>query len=149
VGSSADIRKWIGPATQVIDLKGRFAAPGFNDAHVHFYSGGLDLASVQLRDAASEAEFRDRIRDFTSKLPAGRWVLGGNWDHETWTPARLPTRQLIDSGSGDHPVFVSRLDGHMALANSRALQLAGITRNTPDPPGGVIVKDANGEPTGV
>ena len=149
VGTTADIRKWIGAKTQVIDLAGRLAVPGFNDAHVHFASGGENLASVQLRDAKSEDEFRARIAAFAAKLPAGRWITGGGWDHENWTPARLPTRQLIDEASAGHPAFVSRLDGHMALANSKALQLAGITRETPDPPGGTIVRDASGEPTGV
>ena len=149
VGSSDEIRKWIGRSTQVMDLGGKLALPGFNDAHVHFYSGGENLASVQLRHAKSEAEFRDRIAQFAATLPAGRWVTGGGWDHENWTPARLPERQWIDSVSAGHPVFVSRLDGHMALANSEALKLAGITRETPDPPGGTIVRDAAGEPTGV
>jgi predicted amidohydrolase YtcJ len=149
VGSNDEIRKWIGPTTQVMDLGGKLALPGFNDAHVHFYSGGENLASVQLRHAKSEAEFRDRIAEFAATLPAGRWVTGGGWDHENWTPARLPTRQWIDAVSAGHPVFVNRLDGHMALANSEALKLAGITRETPDPPGGTIVRDAAGEPTGV
>jgi predicted amidohydrolase YtcJ len=148
VGSTAAIQKWIGSSTQVIDLHSRLVTPGFNDAHVHFYGGGSDLAHVQLREARSETEFRDRIREFAAKLPDDRWVLGGNWDHENWTPARLPTRQLIDEATGNHPAFVSRLDGHMALANTRALRLAEITRETPDPPGGVIVRDASGEPTG-
>lgn len=148
VGTSEEIQKWVGAGTQVIDLHGRFVVPGFNDAHVHFSSGGADLASVQLRDARSQAEFRDRLRDFSAKLPKGRWILGGNWDHENWTPASLPTRQLIDGVTGDHPVFVSRLDGHMSLANTLALKMAGITRDTADPPGGVIVRDAGGEPTG-
>jgi predicted amidohydrolase YtcJ len=149
VGSTDDIRRWAGPSTQVIDLAGRLVVPGFNDAHVHFYTGGTHLSQVQLRDAKSEAEFRDRIGLFATKLPAGRWILGGDWDHENWTPPRLPTRQLIDQAAGDHPVFVNRLDGHMCLANSAALKLAGITRDTPDPPGGTIVRDANGEPAGV
>ncbi|MGI8742615.1 MAG: amidohydrolase [Bryobacteraceae bacterium] len=149
VGSTVEIRKWAGPGTRVVDLGGKRVVPGFNDAHVHFYSGGLNLAGVQLRDARSEAEFRDRIRAFAARLPSGRWVLGGDWDHENWTPARLPTRQLIDAVTGDHPVFVSRLDGHMSLANSQALKIAGITRETPDPPGGTIVRDEHGEPTGV
>jgi len=149
VGSSDEIRKWIGRSTQVMDLGGKLALPGFNDAHVHFYSGGENLASVQLRHAKSEAEFRDRIAQFAATLPAGRWVTGGGWDHENWTPARLPERQWIDAVSAGHPVFVNRLDGHMALANSEALKLAGITRETPDPPGGTIVRDAAGEPTGV
>jgi predicted amidohydrolase YtcJ len=149
VGSNADIRKWIGPGTQVIDLGGKLVLPGFNDAHVHFVDGGGNLASVQLRDTKSEAQFRERLAEFAARLPAGRWITGGDWDHENWTPARLPTRQLIDEASAGHPVFVERLDGHMALANSQALKMAGITRDTPDPPGGTIVRDAAGEPTGV
>jgi predicted amidohydrolase YtcJ len=149
VGSNGDIRKWIGAGTQVIDLGGKLVLPGFNDAHVHFFSGGENLASVQLRDAKSEAEFRARIAEFAAHQPAGRWITGGEWDHENWMPARLPTRQLIDDASAGHPVFVERLDGHMALANSQTLKLAGITRDTPDPPGGAIVRDASGEPTGV
>jgi hypothetical protein len=149
VGSTAEVRKWIGPQTRVIDLQGKLLVPGFNDAHVHFFKGGADLASVQLRDAGSETEFRRRIRDFAASLPKGRWITGGNWDHENWTPARLPTRQLIDDITPDNPVFINRLDGHMALANSLALKLAGITRETPDPPGGTIVRDERGEPTGV
>jgi predicted amidohydrolase YtcJ len=149
VGTTADIQKWAGPQTQTIDLGGRLLLPGFNDAHVHFYTGGTHLSQVQLRDAKSETEFRDRIHRFANALPAGRWILGGDWDHESWTPARLPTRQLIDDAASDHPVFVNRLDGHMCLANSLALKLAGITRATPDPPGGTVVHDANGEPSGV
>lgn len=149
VGSSDEVRKWVGPHTKVIDLAGKLVTPGFNDAHVHFYAGGSHLASVQLRDARSEAEFRERIRQYAARLPKGRWILGGDWDHENWTPARLPTRQLIDEAAGDHPVFINRLDGHMSLANTMALKLAGVTRNTPDPPGGAIVRDANGEPTGI
>lgn len=149
VGTSDEIRKLVGPQTRVIDLQGRRVVPGFNDAHVHFYNGGAGLASVQLRDAKSEAEFRNRIRDFAARSPKGRWVLEGNWDHESWSPARLPTRQLIDDVTPDNPAFVQRLDGHMALANSLALKLAGVTRDTPNPPGGEIVRDANGEPTGV
>jgi predicted amidohydrolase YtcJ len=149
VGSNQEIRKWIGPKTKVIDLQARRVVPGFNDAHVHFFDGGAGLASVQLRDARTPEDFRDRIRDFAAKMAKGRWVLKGNWDHENWTPAQLPTRQLIDGVTPDNPVFINRLDGHMALVNSPALKLAGITRETPDPPGGTIVRDANGEPTGV
>jgi len=149
VGSNGEIRKWIGAGTEVLDLAGKLVLPGFNDAHVHFFSGGENLASVQLRDAKSEEEFRKRIAEFAVKQPSGRWISGGGWDHENWTPARLPTRQSIDAVTAGHPVFVNRLDGHMGLANSQALQLAGISRDTPDPPGGTIVRDAAGEPTGV
>jgi predicted amidohydrolase YtcJ len=149
VGSNDEIRRWIGSATQVIDAAGKLVLPGFNDAHVHFLDGGQSVESVALRDAKSEAEFRQRIADFATRQPAGRWITGGEWDHENWTPARLPSRQLIDGVSAGHPVFVERLDGHMALANTQALGLAGITRHSPDPPGGTIVRDASGEPTGV
>ncbi len=149
VGKSDEIRRWAGARTQVIDLKGRRVTPGFNDAHVHFYTGGSQLAGVQLRDARSEKEFADRIARFAAKTPKGRWITGGNWDHENWIPSRLPTRQLIDAVTPDHPVFVNRLDGHMALANSLALKMAGITRETKDPPGGEIVRDEQGEPTGI
>ncbi|HQR35845.1 MAG TPA: amidohydrolase family protein, partial [Blastocatellia bacterium] len=128
VGSTKDIRRWIGTQTKVIDLQGKRVVPGFNDAHVHFLDGGAGLASVQLRDAGSQEEFRKRIGEFAAKLPKGRWVLNGNWDHENWKPASLPTRQLIDAVTQNNPVFINRLDGHMALANSQALKLAGITR---------------------
>jgi len=149
VGSSREARKWIGAQTKVIELQGKRVVPGFNDAHVHFLDGGAGLASVQLRDAASPEEFRKRIGEFAARLPKGRWVLNGNWDHENWKPANLPTRQLIDAVTPDNPVFINRLDGHMCLANSLALKLAGVTRDTKDPDGGTIVRDANGEPTGV
>jgi predicted amidohydrolase YtcJ len=149
IGSTEEIRKWIGVNTRVVDLQGKRVTPGFNDSHVHFLDGGMGLASVQLRDARTPEEFRDRIRDFAAKLPKGRWILNGNWDHENWTPPALPTRRLIDAVTPDNPVFINRLDGHMCLANSLALKLAGVTRQTPDPPGGAIVRDAGGEPTGV
>jgi hypothetical protein len=149
VGSTQEIERWIGPQTRKIDLRGKLVLPGFNDSHVHFADAGADLAHVQLRTARSQAEFRERIRAYAAQAPAGRWILGGNWDHENWTPAVLPTRQLIDEAAGDHPVFIQRLDGHMALANTKTLQLAGITRHTDDPPGGAIVRDSSGEPTGV
>jgi len=149
VGSTEEIRKWVGANTKVIDLQGMRVTPGFNDSHVHFLDGGMGLASVQLRDARTPEEFRDRIRDFARKLPKGRWILNGNWDHENWTPSALPTRRLIDEVTPDNPVFINRLDGHMCLANSPALKLAGVTRETSDPPGGTIVRDADGEPTGV
>jgi predicted amidohydrolase YtcJ len=152
VGTTKEIQKWVGPQTRVIDLNGKRVVPGFNDAHVHFLDGGAGLASVQLRDAASPEEFRRRIGEFAAKLPKGRpyrWLLNGNWDHENWKPASLPTRQLIDAVTPDNPVFINRLDGHMCLANSLALKLAGVTRDTKDPDGGSVVRDASGEPTGV
>src|ERR1043166_4934766 len=149
VGLTQKIQALAGPNTRIIDAAGRLVLPGFNDAHVHFMSGGFQLSSVNLRDAHTPKEFANRIGEFATKLPAGRWVTGGDWDHELWPEARLPTKETIDQCSRDTPVFVNRLDSHMALANSLALKLAGITRDTQDPDGGVIVRDAAGEPTGV
>jgi predicted amidohydrolase YtcJ len=148
-GTSAEVLRLAGPSTRVIDLHGRRVVPGFNDAHVHFVTGGLVLANVQLLDASSQAEFRDRMGRFARSQPAGAWILSGIWDHERWTPAALPTHQLIDDVTPKNPVFVMRLDGHMALANALAMKLAGVDRNTPDMPGGVIVRDAEGNPTGM
>lgn len=149
VGSEADVRPLACDSTRVIEAGGRLVLPGFNDAHVHFMDGGQGLSSVDLRDAQSQQEFARRIGEFAATLEPGEWILNGNWDHENWSPNDLPTRQLIDAATPDNPVFVQRLDGHMALANSLALELAGITRDTPDPPGGEIVRDPDGEPTGV
>ena len=147
VGSTAEISKR--SADRVIDLHGRLAVPGFIDNHTHFIDGGFELSRVQLRDAATQQEFARRIGVYAKQSGAGAWITGGEWDHTIWSPPALPTRQLIDALTPANPVFVSRLDGHMALANSVALELAGVTRETPDPPGGTIVHDANGEPTGV
>lgn len=149
VGSNAEIDALCGRETQVVDLEGRLLLPGFHDSHVHFYTGGTRLASVQLRDARTPAEFRERIAAFAKKLPKGRWITGGDWDHENFPNAELPVKEWIDAVTGEHPVFVNRLDGHMALANSVALRMAGITRETKDPPGGAIVRDGAGNPTGV
>lgn len=122
--------------------------PGFIDNHTHLVMGGLQLGRVQLRDAASPTEFATRIAAHAKKLGSGAWITGGSWDEQRWDPPRLPTRDVIDDVTRDNPVFVSRLDVHMALANSLALRIAGITRETPDPPGGTIGRDANGEPDG-
>jgi predicted amidohydrolase YtcJ len=154
VGSNAELQTMSGPHTRVIDARGQLVLPGFNDAHVHFLSGGFQLASVDLRDANTPAEFAERIRRFAIKTRKGSWITGGDWDHERWPTsagkAPLPTREMIDGFTPDTPVFVNRLDGHMALANTLALKLAGITRETKDPPGGLIVRDAKtGEPTGI
>ncbi len=148
VGTNAQIKQWIGPKTRSIDAHGKTVLPGFIDAHVHFSSGGAELSGVQLRQAATPAEFAQRIGEYARKLPRGEWILGGEWDHEMWG-GTLPNREWIDALTPDHPVLVSRYDGHMALANSLALRLAGVTRDTPTPAGGTIVKDARGEPIGL
>jgi predicted amidohydrolase YtcJ len=149
VGSDSDTRAFIGPKTRVIDAKGRVVVPGFNDAHVHFLETGVQLSSVDLRDAKTPQEFVDRIKAFAAKLPKGRWILGGKWDHENWTPNNLPTAAMIDAVTPDNPVFIDRLDGHMALANTLAMTLAKVDKSVKDVAGGEIVRDANGNPTGV
>ncbi|MDF1503110.1 amidohydrolase [Roseisolibacter sp. H3M3-2] len=148
VGSSAEVRKLAGPRARVVDAAGGMVVPGFVDAHVHFVDGGFRLASVQLRDARTPADFVARLKAFAATVPAGTWITGGDWDHEAWG-GELPTRAWIDAATPDHPVWVNRLDGHMALANSAALRAAGVTRATPDVDGGTIVRDAAGEPAGV
>src|SRR5439155_1098325 len=153
VGSNAEVNQMAGPRTRIIDAGGRLVLPGFNDAHVHFLSGGFHLSGVHLRDAKSPEEFAKRIGDFAktlSRTNENRWITGGEWDHEVWPGAPLPTKDLIDPLTPNTPVFVSRLDGHMALANSLALKLAGVNPQTKDPPGGAIVRyPKTGEPTGI
>lgn len=149
VGDSATILKLAGSNTKVIELRGRRVVPGFNDAHVHFYMGGDGLTSVQLHDASSPEKFRKIIAAFARTMPKGEWMLNGNWDHERWTPDELPTHELIDDVTPDNPVFVNRSDGHMCLANALAMKLAGVDKNTPEVPGGVIVRDKGGNPTGI
>lgn len=149
VGDDASVSGLIGPRTRVVELAGRLVVPGFNDAHVHFLDGGFGLLSVDLRPATDEADFARRLGDHARTLPKGTWILQGNWDHHAWPSKAEPTRHLIDAVTPEHPVFVSRLDGHMALANSLALRLAGITRDSAAPAGGEIVRDAKGEPTGL
>jgi predicted amidohydrolase YtcJ len=149
VGSEDEVKQWIGPKTKVIDAGGKTIVPGFNDAHVHFMETGYQLASVDLRDAKTPQEFVARIKAFAAKLPKGRWITGGQWDHENWTPNNLPTASLIDAATPDHPVFINRLDGHMALANSLAMRLAGVDKTVKDVAGGEIVRDASGNPTGI
>jgi len=148
VGSDSDVEILRGTGTKTIDAAGKLLVPGFNDAHVHFVDGGLQLDSVQLNDATGTDEFVRRVREQAQKTPKGEWIKGGDWDETKWTPAKLPTKELIDGVTPDNPVFLSRYDGHSALANSSALRLAGITPQTPDPPGGAIVRDAQGNPTG-
>ena len=150
VGSSAEISKLMrtAPQARVIDAKGGMLTPGFIDSHVHFIDGGHRLASVQLRDAKTPAEFVARIKAYAATVAPGTWITGGDWDHQNWG-GELPRRDWIDSVSPDNPVWVSRLDGHMALANSAALAAAKVTNATRDVDGGTIVRDAAGAVTGI
>jgi len=149
VGTNSEVNAWRGPQTAVYDARGALITPGFNDAHVHFIDGGNHLKEVQLKDAKTPQEFARRIAERAALTPKGEWVTGGDWDEQQWTPAALPTKELIDSLTPDMPVWVNRYDGHESLANSVLLKMAGITAKTPDPAGGEIVHDAEGNPTGV
>lgn len=148
VGSNIEIEKYKGPGTEVIDLNGAFVTPGFIDCHVHFLTGGFNLSGVQLREAKTKEEFVNRIKAFAETVPVGTWILGGDWDHENWG-GELPTRQWIDEVTPNHPVWVTRLDGHMSLANTAALKAAGVDQSVKDVEGGTIVRDANGNLTGI
>lgn len=149
IGTDDNIREWIGEKTRVVDARGNTVLPGFIDSHVHFSTGGLRLSGVQLRDATTPDEFVRRISEYAQKIPAGEWICGGLWDHELWTGLPLPNREWIDSSTLYNPVMISRYDGHMCLANSAALKLAGINRETISPIGGLIERDPLGEPTGI
>lgn len=150
VGASDAIRASAERGTRIIDARGCTLLPGFNDAHVHFISGGFSLMEVDLRPARSPKEMAALVSGFAARAKPGEWILGGDWDHERWPGAPLPRREMIDRVVADRPVFVRRLDGHMALANTLALERAGISRQTPNPPGGEIVRDPKTQdPTGL
>jgi predicted amidohydrolase YtcJ len=150
VGDSSDVAELAGPATTILANGRNMVTPGLMDGHLHFLDGGFQLASLDLRSSRSPEEFVARIKAFALERRPGEWILGGDWDHENWTGTPLPRKEWIDSVTPNNPVFVSRLDGHMGLANSAALAKAGIGRTTRDIPGGVIVRDPRtGDPTGI
>ena len=149
VGDSAEVARYVGGSTKILRADGGLVVPGFADGHTHFIDGGFQLASVDLRDAATPQEFIRRLKEYAATLQPGEWITGGDWDHELWRGTPLPQRDWIDSVTPNNPVFVNRLDGHMALANSAALKAAAVTRATPTPPGGEVLRDATGEPLGV
>src|ERR1700683_2720364 len=147
---AAEVQALIGPNTRVIDLGGKFAMPGFNDSHIHLFGAAYAKLQIDFTGVKSIAEFQDRIRARLKDYKPGEWILGRGWDHTLWPEKKFPTRQDLDAVSTDDPMVFGRLDGHVAIANSRALQIAGVKRDTPDPPGGHIERDASsGEPTGM
>jgi predicted amidohydrolase YtcJ len=149
VGRMVDVMKLKGAETQVVDLGGHFVMPGFNDAHLHLADAGLQKLSVDLTGVKTLEEFRARVQAKVEKAKPGEWILGGGWDETTWPIPTLPSRWDLDQVSDGHPVFLDRVDGHLAVANTRALQLASVTLASRDPEGGKIDRDANGQPTGI
>ena len=145
----ADAAPWRRAAGQVVDLAGAHVFPGMTESHGHLVGYGAALEQVDLEDATSLDEVVRRVRQAAVRLPPGAWVLGWGWDQNLWSDKRFPTNQTLSAAVVEHPVLLRRVDGHAALANTRALAAAGITRVTPDPPGGRIVRDADGRPTGV
>jgi len=149
VGDSAELARYIGSKTQVLDARGGLIMPGFADGHTHFVDGGFQLASIDLRNAASPQEFVRRIKEYAAHLKPGEWILGGDWDHTLWRGAPLPRHDWIDSVTPNNPLFLSRLDGHMALANAAAMRAAKVSRETRVPGGGEMPRDARGDPIGI
>lgn len=149
VGARDEIMKMKGSETKVVDLGGRFVMPGFNDAHMHLASAGLEKLNVDMVGVKTLDEFRKRLRAKAEAAAPGEWVVGGGWDETLWPVKVLPRRWDLDEVSGGHPVFLSRIDGHIGVANTRALQLAGVTAATKDPEGGKIDRDESGTPTGI
>ncbi|MGZ4837371.1 MAG: amidohydrolase [Terriglobales bacterium] len=148
VGTSDALRKRKGPRTQVIDLGGHFVMPGLNDAHLHLANGGFEMLNVELSEVKSLEEMKARIAARVKSAGPGEWILGRGWDDTKWTAQKIPTRQDLDSVTGDHPALFIRTDGHMLVANTAALRIAGITKQTQDPEGGRIDRDNKGEPEG-
>ena len=149
VGKTADLQKLKGPQTQVIDLGGHFVMPGFNDAHLHLAEAGQQRLTLNLEGVKSLDELRERVLAKVQTAKPGAWILGGGWDETQWLVKALPSRWDLDEVSGGHPVFLDRVDGHLAVANTRALQLASITLASRDPQGGQIDRNESGEPTGI
>ncbi len=148
VGTTPEISKLKGRHTQVVDLGGHFVMPGFNDAHLHLANGGFEKLNVELSGTKSLQEMQARIAARVKTASPGEWIVGRGWDDTKWTVQKIPTRQDLDAVTGDHPAYFSRTDGHMIVANTKALQIAGVTKQTPDPPGGRIDREASGDPAG-
>lgn len=148
IGPNSEVNNFKTETTKVVDAQGQFITPGFIDAHVHLLMGGNSLLNVQLRDASTKEEFINKIASFTKQLKPNQWIVEGNWDHTLWG-GELPNKEWVDKYTKDIPVAIYRMDGHMILANSAALKIAGIDKNTADIENGEIVKNANGEPTGI
>src|SRR5882762_7795406 len=148
VGTEREIKAQRGPSTSVIDAKGHLVLPGFTDCHIHFMDGSLGLTRVDLNDSGTVAEIQKRVKAYADSHATEPWIQGMGWTYPTFKPTGLPDKKILDEVVPDRPVFLIAFDGHSSWANSKALAMAGIDRNTPDPPNGKIVRDESGEATG-
>ncbi|MGA2002572.1 MAG: amidohydrolase [Terriglobales bacterium] len=148
VGDRKQVEELRGPSTRIIDAGGRLLLPGFTDCHIHFMQGSLGLTHVILDGATTVAEIQKRVKTYADAHPNEPWILGMGWTYPVFGPAAVPNKKMLDDVIADRPVYLDAFDGHSAWANSKALALAGIDRNTPNPPNGEIVRDENGDPTG-
>ncbi len=149
VGTESDILKLKGPSTTTVDLQGHFVMPGFNDAHMHLTEAGFKKLTVDLTGTHSIEEFRDRIRKRVETAAPTEWIRGSGWDETLWQEKELPSRWDIDEVTSDHPVYLERIDGHVAVANTLALKMARVTLASKDPEGGEIGRDISGQPNGI
>ena len=150
-GSNEEIGKYINTGvTKILDLKGKLALPGFNDAQIHFVGGVASLLKINLNGVTALEEIQRRVKEKAKQIEDGEWIFGRGWDHEILPGKKWPQKELIDIAAPKNPVVLTRVDGHSCLVNSMVLNISGITKNTPDPSGGAIVKDKiTGEPTGI
>ncbi len=149
VGAYSEAERWIGPKTEVVDLKGQLMLPGFNDAHCHLLNGGFQLMRVNLIGVKTLKEIQERVRGTVQHAPKGAWVQGRGWDQTLFNNGAWPTKEMLDRAAPNTPVYLRRVDGHSSWVNSEALKRANITKDTPDPAGGEIVRDKSGNPTGI
>ncbi|MDQ3233308.1 MAG: amidohydrolase family protein, partial [Pseudobdellovibrionaceae bacterium] len=147
-GSLKDLKTWQGPTTRLIDLKGKAVYPGFHEGHGHLKGLGYQIVRLDLAGVNSLTVVQNQVKDEIKNTPASEWVLGRGWDQNLWSKKEFPSRQDLDKLGAQAPVALTRVDGHALWVNSLALQKAGITRQTPDPAGGKIIRDAEGEATG-
>src|SRR5579883_3492830 len=149
VGTNDEVHRLAGQYATLIDLRGRTMLPGFIDAHIHLLETAYLAQQIDAGGCSSEDEVADLVRERAAHTPAGRWLLGGHWDKNNWPGNHFPSTRSLDAAAPQHPVALWSKDGHLLWVNSLALQRAGITEETPDPPNGAILRDGAGEPTGI
>ncbi len=148
VGNNAGVEKFVGDKTRVVDLQGKMVLPGFHDSHVHPVSGGIELAQCNLNGLETQQEIFDKVREYAAQNPSKQWIVGGGWDLPIF-PNANPTKEQLDALVPDRPAYLTAADGHSAWVNTKALQLASLTKDTPDPTEGRIERNPKtGEPSG-